>query len=95
MPIPVPGRIAEALRRSTVQIRSGNRYREGSGSAVVLTDQHVVTNAHVVQEGPLTVESWEGKTVPASVLKIDRGRDLALLSAQGLEAPRGPVGRLK
>jgi serine protease Do len=92
MPIPVPGRVAEALRRSTVQVRSGNRYREGSGSAVVLTDQQLITNAHVVQEGPLTVESWEGKTVPASVLKIDRGRDLALLSAQGLEAPSAQLG---
>ena len=63
MPIPVPGRVAEALRRSTAQIRSGNRYRQGSGSAVVLTDQQVITNAHVIQEGPLAVESWEGKTV--------------------------------
>jgi serine protease Do len=87
VPIPVPGRVAEALRRSTAQIRSGNGYRQGNGSAVVLTDERVITNAHVIQEGPLAVESWEGKTVSASVLKIDRGRDLALLSAQGLQAP--------
>jgi serine protease Do len=92
VPIPVPGRAAEALRRSTAQIRSGNGYRRGNGSAVVLTDGQVITNAHVIQEGPLAVESWEGKTVSASVLKIDRGRDLALLSAQGLQAPSAQLG---
>jgi serine protease Do len=92
VPIPIPGRAAEALRRSTAQIRSGNGYRRGNGSAVVLTDEQVITNAHVIQEGPLAVESWEGKTVSASVLKIDRGRDLALLSAQGLQAPSAQLG---
>jgi serine protease Do len=92
VPIPVPGRAAEALRRSTAQIRSGNRYRRGNGSAVVLTDEQVITNAHVIQAGPLAVESWEGKTVSASVLKIDLGRDLALLSAPGLHAPSSQLG---
>lgn len=92
MPIPVPGRVAEALRRSTAQIRSGTRYRQGNGSAVVLPDEQVITNAHVVQEGALAVESWEGKTVSASVLKIDRSRDLALLSAPGLQAPSAQLG---
>jgi serine protease Do len=92
MPIPVPGRVAEALRRSTVQVRSGTGYRQGNGSAVVLTDQQVITNAHVIQDRHLTVESWEGKTVSASVLKIDRSRDLALLSAQNLQAPAAQLG---
>jgi serine protease Do len=92
MPIPVPGRVAEALRRSTVQIRSGNGRRQGNGSAVVLADQQVITNAHVIQDGPLSIESWEGKTVSASVLKFDRGRDLALLSAQDLRAPSAQLG---
>jgi serine protease Do len=92
VPIPVPGRIAESLRRSTAQIRSGNAHRQGNGSAVVLTDEQVITNAHVIQAGPLAVESWEGKTVSASVLKIDRGHDLALLSASGLQAPSAQLG---
>jgi serine protease Do len=92
VPIPVPGRIAESLRRSTVQIRSGSGHRQGCGSAVVLTDEQVITNAHVIREGPLAIESWEGNTVWASVLKIDRGHDLALLSAPGLEAPSAQLG---
>jgi serine protease Do len=91
MPIPVPGRVAEALRRSTVQVRSGQGYRQGNGSAVALTRDQVITNAHVVQadldqKGHLVLESYEGNVVPGSVLKIDRRRDLALLAAPGLEA---------
>jgi serine protease Do len=58
----------------------------------VLTDGQVITNAHVIQGGPLAVESWEGKKVSASVLKVDRGRDLALLSAPGLQAPSAQLG---
>lgn len=92
MPIPVPGRVAEALRRSTVQIRCGKGRRQGHGSAVVLTDQRAVTNAHVIQDGPLLIESWEGEAVPASLLKMDRHRDLALLSAQSLRAPSAQFG---
>jgi serine protease Do len=37
--------------------------------------------------GDLQVESWEGKTAAATVLQIDRPRDLALLRAPGLGAP--------
>ncbi len=92
MPIPVPGRIAEALRRSTVQIQSGRARSRGNGSGVVVTDQHVVTNAHVVRGAHLSVESWEGKTVPASLVKVDRHRDLALLAAPDLHAPVSPLG---
>jgi serine protease Do len=92
VPIPVPGRIAESIRRSTAQIRSGHGRRQGNGSAVVLTDEQIITNAHVIREGPLAVESWEGNTVCASVLKIDRGHDLALLSAPGLQAPSAQLG---
>ncbi len=92
MPIPVPGRVAEAVRRSTVQIRSGNRRRQGHGSAVVLTEQRVITNAHVIQDGNLPIDSWEGDTVPASLVKMDRHRDLALLIAEKLRASSAQLG---
>jgi serine protease Do len=51
------GEIAERLRRSTVQVRSGTRVL-GSG---VLWDNSgiVVTNAHVARGGPATVELSE------------------------------------
>ena len=80
MALPIPGRVAEALRRSTVRVTSGRaKEQEGDGSGVVLTGARVVTNAHVVRGEHVSVESWEGNRVPASLLKIDRGRDLALL----------------
>jgi len=92
MPIPVPGRVAEALRRSTVEIRSGTRYHQGNGSGTVIRPDQVVTNAHVVRGGSLSINSWEGKTVSASVLRIDTRRDLALISAPGLNAPAASLG---
>jgi serine protease Do len=97
MPIPVPGRVAEALRRSTVQVRSGQGYRQGNGSAVAIARDQVITNAHVVQadldqKGHLSLESYEGKVVSGSVVKIDRHRDLALLGAPGLEAFSASLG---
>ncbi|HEY7304172.1 MAG TPA: trypsin-like peptidase domain-containing protein [Bryobacteraceae bacterium] len=91
MPIPVPGRVAEALRRSTVQVRSGNGYSQGNGSGAVIRPEQIITNAHVLH-GSLRIDSWEGKTVAASVLKVDRRRDLALLSAPGLDAPAASLG---
>ena len=93
MALPIPGRVAEALRRSTVRVTSGRaKEQEGDGSGVVLTGARVVTNAHVVRGERVTVESWEGDRVPASLLKIDRGRDLALLGAPGLAAPAAILG---
>jgi serine protease Do len=97
MPIPVPGRVAEALRRSTVHIRTGQGHRQGNGSAVALARDQVITNAHVIQadvtqKGHLSLESYEGKVVFGSVVKIDRRRDLALLSAPGLEAFPASLG---
>jgi serine protease Do len=97
MPIPVPGRVAEALRRSTVHVRSGQGYRQGNGSAVALARDQVITNAHVVQadvnqKGSLSLESYEGNVVSGSIVKIDRRRDLALLAAPGLEAFPASLG---
>jgi serine protease Do len=97
MPFPVPGRIAEQLRQSTVQIRSGRGRAEGSGSGFVLNAGRIVTNAHVISagetssDGVLSIESWDGQTCPAKVLKIDRRRDLALVSVEGGTATPGTL----
>lgn len=40
----------------------------------------------------MSVESWEGKTLPASLIKIDRRRDLALLAVANLDAPAAALG---
>ncbi len=90
------GSVIESVRRFTVLVRSG---RSGTGSGVVVgTDGAIVTNAHVIHGSRLTVELWDGKSVPASVQRIDRNRDLALLSARasGLSAAIiGNSGNLK
>lgn len=89
MPLPVPGRSIEALRRSTAFISSTRRNRAATGSAIVLLNDTLITNAHVVESGAgiFEVESWEGKTRSATILRVDRSRDLALLHAAGLGAP--------
>ena len=92
MAIPVHGRIVEALRRSTVQIQSGNTREQGSGSGVVLPGTQVITNAHVLREKQAIVESWEGRRLNARLVKMDRRRDLALLDVPGLEAPPVALG---
>ena len=93
MALPIPGRVAEALRRSTVRV-TGLRAsgQQGDGSGVVLDGERVITNAHVVRGERLSVESWEGNHVEASLLKIDRGRDVALLRVPGLAAPAASLG---
>lgn len=85
MPLPFPGRIAELLRRSTIQIRTGSAQRQGHGSGVLLDGGRIITNAHVVGTSLLvTVESWEGRTLEGRVLRVDGRRDLALVSAPDL-----------
>ncbi len=87
MAFPVSGRIAELLRRSTVHVHSGAGRAEHSGSGVALNDGRVLTNAHVLGRGETSVEAWDGGRRSAKVAKMDRARDLALLSAPGLDAP--------
>jgi len=92
MPIPVPGRVAEDLRRASVQILTEGTRQLGSGSGVVLPQARVLTNAHVIRGSRVSVQSWEGETLSATVLKTDARRDLAVLSVSGLRAPSASLG---
>jgi serine protease Do len=92
VPVPIPGRVAEALRQSTVHIETGPGRERGTGSGAVLPSDQIITNAHVLTGGTILVQSWAGISRPASVVKIDRGRDLALLSVPGLQAPSLSLG---
>ena len=85
MAIPVPGRVAEALRKSTVQVKCRSGSRGGGGSGLVIASELVITNAHVIRADRVDIESWEGTTIDASLRKMDRLRDLALLHAPGLQ----------
>src|SRR5690242_7846370 len=68
MAFPVPGRVVEMLRRSTVEVLSGSSRVSGTGTGTVVTENQVVTNAHVVRGTSVTVASWEGDRLPARVL---------------------------
>jgi serine protease Do len=62
----------------------------GVGSGIVLTsDGYILTNRHVVSDGgSLTVELFDGREYPATVVKEATGNDLALIKidAEGLVA---------
>ena len=86
MGFPAFGDVSERLRRSTVQVQSGQR---GSGSGVIWnTSGLIVTNAHVVRNSSPVVHLWDGRRFPARIIVHDRARDLAKLQ---LAADRLPA----
>jgi len=79
------GEVAEALRRTTVQVSSSGR---GFGSGVILSaDGLIVTNAHVVRSSQAQVKLWDGRTLHAVVTSRDLTRDLAALLACASNLP--------
>ena len=79
------GEVAEALRRTTVQVSSTGR---GFGSGVILSsDGLIVTNAHVVRSSHAQVKLWDGRTLEAVLTSRDLARDLAALLASGSDLP--------
>jgi serine protease Do len=78
--------VGESLRRITVEVRNGAR---SHGSGVIWSDDGlIVTNAHVVSGSEPVVELWDGRALPARILRHDPARDLAALqvAARGLPA---------
>jgi serine protease Do len=74
------GEVAEKLRRSTVQVLSGNRASSGSGSGIIWdADGTVITNAHVAREEQVRVELWDGRSMAAEVAARDGYADLVKL----------------
>ena len=79
------GEVAEALRRTTVQVSSNGR---GFGSGVILSaDGLIVTNAHVVRSSHAQVKLWDGRTLDAVVTSRNLTRDLAALLAPASDLP--------
>ncbi|MCU4184656.1 MarP family serine protease [Acidiferrimicrobium sp. IK] len=89
--VPLSPATVSAVTASTVKVegQACNRIQDGSGFTVA--PHLVVTNAHVVAgepAGETSVITPSGSTLPATVVRFDPNRDLALLSVPGLaEAP--------
>ena len=84
------GEIAEALRRSTVQVLHPNG---GQGSGVIWSPQGlIVTNAHVARRsGSAEIELWDGRRFAARTLLTDPWRDLAILRVMAGDLPAARI----
>lgn len=79
------GEAGEKLRRSTVQVWNGSGLSRSrsSGSGVIWDSSGaLVTNAHVIRSGDITVELWDGRAAPARLDRRDDWRDLAILRVE-------------
>jgi serine protease Do len=82
--------IADRLRRSTVQIRSG---KSGAGAGVIWSsDGLIVTNAHVVRGRETEVELSDGRVMSAQTIAHSVQRDLAALQIDAANLPVVEVG---
>jgi S1-C subfamily serine protease len=83
----------DAVLQSTVQVEGPACGRIQEGSGFVVGEGLAVTNAHVVAgERETTLLTQDGRSVPATVVHFDPDRDLAILSAPGLDLPALPIG---
>ena len=84
---------AEYYRRAMlgkVETSEGDARLAGSGFAIS-TDGEIVTNAHVASpdgmKTELTVETQDGRSLPARLVGVDAGSDLALLKIDDASIP--------
>lgn len=71
--------VASLVGPGVVQVKSG----KGHGSGVLLDDQSLITNAHVVGENPTpSITFADGVTRPGRVLALDKAYDLALVETR-------------
>ena len=85
------GEIAERLRRSTVQVRLRGANAGGTG-VIAAADGKMVTNAHGARGGRMTIELWDGRELPATLLARDARRDLAALKVDATGLPAAAFG---
>jgi serine protease Do len=85
------GEVAERLRRSTVQVRLPDANAGGTG-VIATADGRRVTNAHVARGGQLSVELWDGREMPATLVARDARRDLATLQVAASDLPTATFG---
>lgn len=82
----IPQAVVDAVVPSTVKVEGVACRRIQEGSGFVVAPGLVVTNAHVVAgESETVIQRSDGSEVRASVVAFDPRRDLAILSAPGLD----------
>ena len=80
VPEPAATSVTRRAQEFTVRIRSLGCVRFGVGSGFVLPGGIVATNRHVIEEPrEVTVNTWDGVTIPTVVSGIAVDSDLALL----------------
>ena len=83
--ISVVERVSPSVANLRVRLRSRSRVREAGGAAVVLTEERLITNAHVVPAE--TREGWasfpDGREFRFSVVGRDPFSDLAVIAIDG------------
>lgn len=90
-PVPQPGRgfagrAARDARESVVLVAGPACDQILQGTGVVVDDDLVVTNAHVIAGSSPRVE-WNGQIFDAVPILFDEGLDAAVLRVEGLDAP--------
>ncbi len=68
--------IDRIMRQATVRVA----HSVGHGTGVIVSNRHVVTAWHVVNEGSIEVAFFAGEAKPATVVWTDEDLDLAVLS---------------
>ena len=75
---------------SVVQVRDHSR---GAGAGTIWrSDGLIVTNAHVVHQGPLQVALYDGRVLDARLVARDEQHDLAALSVNARDLPTIQLG---
>lgn len=82
-----PGVLAAGPSIVKVLATSDRCERSASGTAFVVSDGHVLTNAHVVAGADAVELVTRDGTVPAAVVYLDEQTDLAMLYAPELDEP--------
>jgi serine protease Do len=79
-----------AVSASVVQVRDESR---GAGAGTIWhSDGLIVTNAHVVHQGPLKVALYDGRVLDAQLLARDEQHDLAALCVKANDLPTIQIG---
>ena len=84
--------LADAIERISPALVLVNGRPRQPGSGIVYAADHVLTADHVLErEGEITIETHDGRLLPAEIAGRDRASDLALLKVPGLGLTPPPL----